>query len=201
MNKFAKVVGLTFFAILLALMISNTPKAQAAEYTFEVVRVEKYLTILRNFDNYDSGNRIYDDIHLHIHTDDYMYLDAPQRVYFQNESYWLRNYDRWEGTQSRMYDSNDLHIATDDYIYLDAPVNIYVQNDMQINGDLTATNAYLNGYLDMTGHDIINIDNAYGNLFYGDLIGNADTATYAYDSDLLDGYHGAYYLDASNIPR
>ena len=82
-----------------------------------------------------GGSQIYDDWHLHIVTDDNLYLTAPTMTYVSSDLTVSGNDllfagGGWGGGHqpkidfnqggSQIYDNKHLHIATDDYMYLDA---------------------------------------------------------------------------------
>ena len=118
---------------LMVFLFITSSAVKAADGNYDRLRVGDYLNMLRNYDHLDTGSRVYDDGQLHIVTDDYLYLDASQRVYLQNEMYFTRNYDGWQGTGSRLYDNGQFHIATDDFLYLDVSDTVFVSNNLQVN--------------------------------------------------------------------
>jgi len=148
-----KVLLILVFGVVILASVSSSAKAynvgvsgedlnlQGASHTY--IRTQD-LFFPRNYDGWDgSQSKIFDNGNMHISTDDYLYLDAPQKVYVKNQAYFVRNYDGWEGTQSAIYDNSNLHIATDDYLFLDAPKLVTIQKDLKVNGDIYTSSGVL----------------------------------------------------------
>ncbi len=109
--------------------------------TGNLIQMAGGLDGIRTLNLGQGGSKIFDSTHLHVATDDYLYLDAPIRTFVSNDlqvgaKLMIANNQEDRDTGTYIEDNKDLQIVTDDDIYLVAPGTTSVSGNLAV-----ATNA------------------------------------------------------------
>ena len=127
-----------------------------------------------------GSSKISDNADLTLDTDNFLYLNAPQKVYVENGLQVKGTINVTEGNidhDSRIFDNGDLVITTDDALRLEAGQGTEIASDLLISGDLQVT-----GTLDLPAGSVNTADLA------DEAVTNSKLAADAVTTDkILDG--------------
>ncbi len=209
MNRKININGKTLLIALLTLgmLVGGVGSAYAVTTLDATARFTAGVAGASELLDFDSGgSQIYDDWHLHIVTDDNLYLDAPGTTYVSGAmnlagAFLIGNGNAAGASEtvtfgstggSSIYDDWHMHIVTDDDLFLDAPGTTTVSGALTVTGDVTVNGGEL--YVTPVASSASTTE---GTVYYD----STDDNLYVYANgafvDLTAGATGAITLDTA----